>query len=405
MNTHAVAARSIVASLLLLLISALAGCGSGPGGTGGTPAPAGQQSPELTDGVLVVQVFPGSEAEKAGLKPGDIIIGYNGVSTPDNVIYDKAKAEADAQKLATVDLTVLRGTALQTVKVPGGTIGFEKRSWVGVLEAVFSRLEQGKLDQAKEILDVAEKEGALNTEQLLVGRIWAIPDTATPEQETQRGELLSKLFEIVPIDTLTEFARLEFVNYRRHAAAAACFQRVIKERPADTQARLELALAYTALAKYDDADRELAVVEKDRKSLTEAGQKVVERTRANVALGKKDYKAALAYYSAVVSADSNPQDWVSQSIYLYCAARSTDSAEFSTALERVKKLQGENLGPMDVNSKLLETFALSLQKKAAEATAKAKELPEDLPAQIVEFWQRVPEGQDVIDRWRVARQA
>lgn len=404
MNTHAVAARSILASLFLLVVSALAGCGSGPGGPGATPAPAGQQSPELTDGVLVVQVFPGSAAEKAGLKPGDIIIGYNGVSTPDNVIYDKAKAEADAQKLASVDLTVLRGTALQIVKVPGGTLGFEKRSWVGVLEAVFSRLEQGKLDQANQIIDVAEKEGALNTEQLLVGRIWTIPEIATPEQETQRGELLAKLFEIVPIDTLTEFGKQEFVNYRRHAAAAACFQRVIKEKPADTQARLELALAYTALAKYDEAARELAIVEKDRKTLTEAGLTIVERTRANVALGRKDYKAALAYYSGVVSTDMNPQDWVSQSMYLYSAARSTDPAAFSTALESVKKLQGENLGPMDVNSKLLETFALSLQKKSAEATTKARELPEDLPAPIVEFWQRVPEGQDVIDRWRTARQ-
>lgn len=404
MKTHAIAARSVLASLVLLAVSALAGCGSSPGGPGATPAPAGQQSPELTDGVLVVQVFPGSAAEKAGLKPGDIIIGYNGVSTPDNVIYDKAKAEADAQKLASVDLTVLRGSALQTVKVPGGTLGFEKRTWVGVLEAVFARLEQGKPDQAKEILDVAEKEGALTTEQLLVGRLWTIPDTATPEQETERAGLLAKLFEIVPIDTLTEFGKQEFVNYRRHATASACFQRVIKEKPADTQARLELALSYTALAKYDDAARELALVEKDRKTLTEAGLKVVERTRANVALGKKDYKAALAYYSTAVSTDMNPQDWVSQSMYLYCAARSTDPAAFPTALDRVKKLQGENVGPMDVNSKLLESFAFSLQKKNAEATTKARELPEDLPAPIVEFWQRVPEGQDVIDRWRIARQ-
>ena len=124
-----------------------------------------------------------------------------------------------------------------------------------------------------------------------------------------------------------------------------------------------------------------------------------------MAIGRKDYKAALVYYSGVVSTDLDPQDWVSQSMYLYCAARSSDPTDFSTALERVKKLQGENLGTMDVNSKLLEAFALSLQKKTAEATAKARELPEDLPAPIVEFWQRVPEGQDVIDRWRTARQA
>ena len=67
-------------------------------------------------------------------------------------------------------------------------------------------------------------------------------------------------------------------------------------------------------------------------------------------------------------------------------------------------MQGESLGLMDVHIKLLETFALSLQKKDAEASAKARELPEDLPAVVVEYWQRVPDGQDVLDRWRAARQ-
>lgn len=405
MKTHALASRWVLVSVAVITLSALAGCGSRPGGSGGAQAPLGQQSPELTDGVLVVQVFPGTPAEKAGLKAGDIIVGYNGVSTPDNVIYDQAKAEADAAKLATVDITLLRGTTLQIVKAPGGTLGFEKRSWVGVMEAVFARLEQGKPEQATQIIDAGEKEGLFKPEQVLVMHLWAIPDKATPELETQRTELLGKLFEIVPINELTDFGKKQFANYRRHASAAACFQRVLKDNPNDALTRLELALTFTALARYDDASREVAALEKDRKVLTEAGVKLLERTKANVALAKKDYKAALAFYTDAVTAEPNAQDWVTQSVYLYAAARSTDPAAFSAALDRVKKLRGENLGPMDVHSKLLETFAFSLQKKTAEASSKAKELPEDLPIDVVEFWQRVPDGQDVIDRWRAARQS
>ncbi|MBK6427552.1 MAG: PDZ domain-containing protein [Blastocatellia bacterium] len=406
MKTLAVASHFALASLVVLCLAAFTGCGAGPAGSGGGQSSLGEQSPELTDGVLVVQVFPGSPAEKAGLKAGDIIIGYNGVSTPDNLIYDQAKAEADAKKLESIDLTVLRGSALQIVKAPGGTLGFEKRSWVGVLEAVFSRLEQGKPEQASQIIDVAEAEGALKPEQLLVARIWTIPDVATPEQEAQRNEWLAKLYELVPADGLTELAKQQFVNYRRHGAAAACFAHVLKGSPGDTVARLNLAVSYTALGKFNEAAREIATVEKAGKStLTDVGIRTVERTKANIALGKKDYKTALAFYSSAVSAEANPQDWLTQSLYLYSAARSSDPAAFAIALERVRTLQGESLGLMDVHIKLLETFALSLQKKDAEASAKARELPEDLPAVVVEYWQRVPDGQDVLDRWRAARQA
>lgn len=400
MKRHAFDRRAAFASLFLVATIALSGCGSGPGGG---QAPMGQQSPELTDGVLVVKVFPGSPAEKAGLKAGDIIVGYNGISTPDNPVYDQAKADADAKKLESVDLTVLRGTTLQIIKAPGGTLGFEKRSWVGVLEAVFQRLEQGKPEAATKIIDVAEAQGALKPDQALVARIWTIPDVATPEQEKQRGELMAKVFEIVPVDNLTEFGKTQFLNYRRHKAAAACFAKVLETKPNDTQARLDLALMLTALGSYDEASREVALLEKDKKALTEAGAKLVERTKANVALGRKDYKAALAYYATATTAEPNPQDWMTQSIYLYSAARLNDPAVFATALEAIRKIQGETFGTMEVHAKLLETLALSLQNKPVEAGVKAKELPEDLPAAVVDFWQRVPEGQDVIDRWKAAR--
>lgn len=400
MRTYAPDFRAALGLLILFVMTCGYGCGSGPGAG---QAPVGQQSPELTNGVLVVKVFPASPAEKAGLKSGDIIIGYNGISTPDNLIYDQAKTDADSRKLESVDLTVLRGTSLQVIKVPGGTLGFEKRSWVGVLEAVFNRLEEGKSEAAIKIVDTAESEGALKPEQVLVARIWAIPDSATPEQEKQRTELLAKLFELTKAETLTEFAKSQFLNYRRHAAAAACFRRVLEANPADAQARLDLMLSLTALGRYDEASKEVALLEKDRKSLTEAGVKLVERTKANIALGKKDYKAAVAYYSTATTAEPNPQDWMTQALYLYAAVRLNDPAAVKTAMDEIAKIQGETMGPMEVHVKLLETLSLSLQNKKEEAAVKAKELPEDLPAAVVEFWQRVPEGQDMIDRWRVAR--
>jgi len=405
MNEHSRSRRPPIAALAVLLLLAATGCGGGPAGTT-APAPLAEQSPELTDGVLVVRVFPGSPAEKAGLKAGDIIVGYNGISTPDGLVYDQAKSEADSKKLTEVELTLLRGTALQVLKVPGGTLGFEKRTWTGVLEAIYARLEQGKPEAAQQFIDAAEKEAALKPELLLVARVWTIPEAATPEQEKARVELLDKLLAIVPADSVTDFANQYFFNYRRNAAAAACYQRVLKAKPADTLARLNLALSLTALGKYDDAARELATVEKEGKgTLTEAGAKLVDRTKANVAVGKKDYAAALALYTGALAKDPNPQDWVTQALYLYAAARSGNAATFSEALARVKEIQGGTFGSLETHVKLLETLALTTQKRDAEASARAKELPEDLPAAVVDFWQKVPDGGDVIERWKAARKA
>jgi serine protease Do len=74
-----------------------------------------QQALNLTDktGVIVYQVEPGSPAETAGLKRGDVIIRFNGRDVPDAVFFLSRVAELDIG--TKVDLTILRDGKEQTV--------------------------------------------------------------------------------------------------------------------------------------------------------------------------------------------------------------------------------------------------------------------------------------------------
>ncbi len=58
------------------------------------------------DGVVVAKVLPGSPAEKAGLKVGDVIRRFNGRPVPDKIFLRSRVAEVDLN--SKVELTILR---------------------------------------------------------------------------------------------------------------------------------------------------------------------------------------------------------------------------------------------------------------------------------------------------------
>jgi serine protease Do len=64
-------------------------------------------------GVIVYQVQPGSPADKAGLKQGDIIVRFNGRDVPDKVYFRSRVAELDLH--SKVELTILRDGQEQTL--------------------------------------------------------------------------------------------------------------------------------------------------------------------------------------------------------------------------------------------------------------------------------------------------
>jgi S1-C subfamily serine protease len=71
-------------------------------------------------GVTVVEVTPGGPADKAGLQPGDVIVGLNGVQTPSLVALEGALATLRPGDTATVHL--VRDGKREQVTVTLGTL-------------------------------------------------------------------------------------------------------------------------------------------------------------------------------------------------------------------------------------------------------------------------------------------
>jgi serine protease Do len=80
-----------------------------------TPEAAASLGLRDTEGVVVAQVMASSPAEKAGLKPGDVIRRFNGRPVPDKIFFRSRVAELDVH--SKVDLTIVRAGQEQTLAV------------------------------------------------------------------------------------------------------------------------------------------------------------------------------------------------------------------------------------------------------------------------------------------------
>ncbi|HVM64982.1 MAG TPA: S41 family peptidase [Acidimicrobiales bacterium] len=126
-------------------LQGISGQFSGIGTTIGTVDAGGTNascSPLSTICRLAIEsVIPGSPAEKAGLRPGDVIAGING-ATVDGMTVDQATQQVRGAKGTTVTLSIVRGTAppfsvaivranilqpeVSTKSLAGGAVGYIK---------------------------------------------------------------------------------------------------------------------------------------------------------------------------------------------------------------------------------------------------------------------------------------
>ncbi len=73
------------------------------------------ESDTLTTGVTVTEVFRGSPAERAGLKPGDVIISYNGTPiTKDDPLFGVMRRCGGGKM---VEIGILRSDASQVITI------------------------------------------------------------------------------------------------------------------------------------------------------------------------------------------------------------------------------------------------------------------------------------------------
>ena len=93
-------------------------------------------------------------------------------------------------------------------------------------------------EQIDAAIKKAAADGTLTTAQILVAKINAIPDDATPVELERQSELLKELVSTQPLG-FTEYLGYEvFFKHKRYRAAIACFKRSLESNSGDADSHL-----------------------------------------------------------------------------------------------------------------------------------------------------------------------
>jgi len=151
-----------------------------------------------TDGVLLGEILPGTPADKAGLKDGDVIVEYNGRKITDAESF--RLMVADTPVGTEVPLKVIREGKTMTVRarvaeMPEDLVAQPPQE---VKQELGLKVANISSDDAKE-LGVAEKEGVVVIE--------VEPGSPGDEAGIKRGDVITKI-DLKPVKSVAEYLRL-----------------------------------------------------------------------------------------------------------------------------------------------------------------------------------------------------
>ncbi|MCX5877373.1 MAG: DegQ family serine endoprotease [Deltaproteobacteria bacterium] len=148
-----------------------------------TPELAAQFKMERPIGALVGEVTPGSPADKAGIKPGDVIVAFNGKEISQVSILPNLVADTPVGSKA--EITLFRKGALKKLPIVIAKLNEEQAAAAEPTENLNKRLGLGVQDLTPEIaaaLNLTDKQGVLITA--------VEPDSPAAEAGLRKGDLI-----------------------------------------------------------------------------------------------------------------------------------------------------------------------------------------------------------------------
>ncbi len=158
-----------------------------------------------TSGVLISEVVPGSPADRAGLKTGDVVTAFNGTKVEDSNQFRRLVAQAGPGSTATV--TVLRDGQTLDLKVSLAERPSETGAKAAPQKESPERKPSSKLGVTVQTLtpDIAQQLGYKRTETGVVISEVA-PASAADEAGLQSGDVIKEVSR-VRVQTAEEFER------------------------------------------------------------------------------------------------------------------------------------------------------------------------------------------------------
>lgn len=366
-------------------------------------------------GLKIVGAGPNSAAVRSGLKYGDVVIAYNNRPVTseeelDAVIRFFQQQFDQTGRHITAGISLYRDgdMSVRTFRVPVGRLGIHTREWTFagafVQDAVVARDDYAA---AEKYVAEAAVSGHYTDDQILHMRILCLNNEKDGEKIRQIQ--VDKLYRKYEPEKLRLFANYDLMYHKRYRAGAAIFERYLKINREDVATELTLALCYTEIEKYHEAEALLAKVlarpKTDANAVSEYGHTLLSNIQARIYMGRGQYDRAQESFKKAL--EHHPNDLYYTLAFLYCAARREAAGEqagnFESAYEMVSARLEETEDLMGYHVDALRAFVLVNRQRISIARAAVVKWKDSADAEryIPVFWRRFPQGEEIINNWNL----
>ena len=372
-------------------------------------------------GLRITKVHEGSPAQRSGLKPMDLIFRYGDFEVVDKASYFAAREAYENGRAAEIPIVVLRAGKALRINVEPGMLGIESNEYSPVAYQISSLMmsvnaqreipeyqrdrefkgsyaPEKPLDEAKRLIDQAERESTLTPAQILVARIDVILDDAPAAELKRQSELLAELISTQPASYVGNLGQTRFFEKKHYRAAVECFKRHLEVHPDDVSIRLNLGVAYYRLRMFAEAEAAADYVLDHQLGLSKHGYAVAYNVKAMGLLSRGDYSNSISFAEKAFDIDQWRFD-----IYLVMLA-AAQTGDLQKLEEAARKFQQALPAEFErKNLQLAAVKALALvrgnQRERAREIAQNWKDTDRVEGRLKAYWKIYPGGSDLWDNW------
>ena len=374
-------------------------------------------------GLRITVVHPDSPSERAGLKMMDTIFRYGDFAIVDDASFFTARDHYDNGREREIPLVIWRAGKARRIAVPPGKLGIESIEDSPVAQKFSSLMNhlvaqqqifgfaskrefknsyippEKIVAQAKAIIDQAEREATLTPNQILVARIYMIPDDASPEDLKRQSELLAQVISTQPASYVAWLGQDRFFANKHYRPAVECLKRHLEVHPDDVSIRLNLGIAYTQIGMFNEAEAAADYVLDNELPLAEHGYVVAYGVKAMVALSRGDYAKTILLSEKAWELEQNRSDIAR---VMLAAAQTGDVQKVTEASRKYKEVLPAEFEKAKLQRTAVEALALvraNQRDRARELTWAWKDTDE-IEHRLKASWKTFPGGSDVWNNWK-----